>query len=86
MNGIINNEKYSQFDHTANQIINYFDRYNTGVTEHGSSSFWTLESLGNQAIDTIGQLYSQRGMASMSKFLVKMPKAKNAGNWALELE
>ena len=86
MNGIINNEKYSQFDHTANQIINYFDRYNTGVTEHGSSSFWTLESLGNQAIDIIGQLYSQRGMASMSKFLVKMPKAKNAGNWALELE
>jgi hypothetical protein len=74
-NGIWSNQRYSELSESCNKIINYFERYKPSITEAGAQSFLSFENLGMMAVDTVNQLYGQRGVASLSKYLTKMPKA-----------
>lgn len=59
----------TQVSPTANKLINWFSKFDKSMSDYGSTHFWSLESMGNQLADVVGQLYQQRMMASLSMFL-----------------
>lgn len=71
--GLITNEKYTELSSTSNKLINYFNRYSSTMSERGNESFFSLENLAHQATDVVHQLYAQRGVASLSKYLKAVP-------------
>lgn len=72
--GMSNNNRYTALSDDCNKIINYFERYKPSITQAGQDSFYSFENLGMLAMDTVNQLYSQRGVASLSTYLKKIPK------------
>lgn len=66
----------SAFTEGCNKVINWFSKYDTSISQHGQEHFWSVEQLGNLTADMVGQLYQQRGLASLSKYFVKSAKAE----------
>jgi hypothetical protein len=73
--GIFSNQRYSELSESCNQIINYFERFKPSISDAGAKNFMSFENLGMMAVDTVNQLYGQRGVASLSKYMTKVPKA-----------
>ncbi len=65
-----------QVSPTANKLINYFSKFDSSMSDYGATHFWSVESLGNQIADTVGQLYEQRAMAKLSTFVMPFKDTK----------
>lgn len=51
----------SDFD-GANELAAYAARFNSSISDEGQKSMFSFESIGNMAVDSIKQLYAQRGV------------------------
>lgn len=72
--GISNNNRYTELSEECNRIANYFERYRPSITDAGKNKFFSFENLGNLLTDTVHQLYGQRQVAALSKYIKSVPK------------
>lgn len=47
---------------TANEIAAYASRLNSSLSDEGTQKLFSFENIGNIAVDSIKQLYAQRGV------------------------
>ena len=64
----------STFTDGCNKVINWFSKLSPSTSKYGQEHFWSIESMGQLTADMVGQLYQQRGLASLSKYLTKTAK------------
>ena len=74
INGWATNEKYTEFSKSCNQIVNYFSKFGSSMSDKGNNDFFSFESIAHQLTDTVHQLYTQRAAAGLATYIKKVPK------------
>lgn len=62
-------DNHTKLYDNATEMENWFSKFNSSKSYEGRKGFWTLENFGQLASDTFSQLYQQRAVASLSKYL-----------------
>ena len=62
-------DNHTKLYDNATEMENWFSKFNSSKSYEGRKGFWTLENFGQLASDTFSQLYQQKAVASLSKYL-----------------
>lgn len=71
--GLITGDNPSKLSDGATAMENWFRKFKPSMSHKGQQKFFSLESLGNLAADTFGQLHQQRAFAWLSTKIKPLP-------------